>query len=66
MWGSIAYYVVLRRATEEEDGGGVREEDVDCVWVRLKELNSAYWEHVSSFLLGGCMGVRHRKGFFDE
>ena len=50
----------------EEDGGGVREENVDCVRVRLKELNSAYWEHVSSFLLGDCMGVRHRKGFFDE
>ena len=50
----------------EEDGGGVREENVDCVRVLLKELNSAYWEHVSSFLLGDCMGVRHRKGFFDE
>ena len=31
----------------------------NCLRVRLKELNSAYWEHASSFMLGrmGCRRV---------
>ena len=45
--------------------GDVSHQNVDCVRVPLRDLNSVYWEHVMSFLLGQ-MGIIHHPNFFDE
>jgi len=45
--------------------GDVLHQNVDCVRVLATHLNSVFWEHIMSFLLGQ-MGVIHPRRFFDE